>query len=129
QMEKYDVAIVGGGIAGLTAAVYAGRAGKKTIIIEKLDNIGGRAMTIQKDGAYFNLGGHAIYFGDAYETFQELGINLHGNKPSLDGYGIWKGKLMTMPLGVKSLFSTPLLSWKGKMELATWFTKLGKLDT
>ncbi|MET3698392.1 phytoene dehydrogenase-like protein [Bacillus oleivorans] len=128
-MDKYDVAIVGGGIAGLTAALYAVKAGKKTIVIEKLDRMGGRAMTNKKKGAYFNLGGHALYFGDAYETFRELGLSLKGKKPSIAGYGIWKGKLNTMPLGVKSLFSTPLLSWKGKMELAAWFTKLGNLDT
>lgn len=35
-MEKiYDIIIVGGGIAGLSAAVYASRAGKKTLLIEK----------------------------------------------------------------------------------------------
>ena len=31
----YDIIIVGGGIAGLSAAVYASRAGKKTLLIEK----------------------------------------------------------------------------------------------
>lgn len=33
--NKYDVIIVGGGPAGLTAAVYAGRSGMKTAILEK----------------------------------------------------------------------------------------------
>lgn len=31
----YDIIIVGGGVAGLSAAVYASRAGKKTLVIEK----------------------------------------------------------------------------------------------
>lgn len=36
EVEKtYDIIIVGGGIAGLSAAVYASRAGKKTLLIEK----------------------------------------------------------------------------------------------
>ncbi len=34
-MNIYDMIIVGGGPAGLTAAVYAGRANKKTLVLEK----------------------------------------------------------------------------------------------
>jgi phytoene dehydrogenase-like protein len=128
-MLKYEVAIVGGGVAGLTAAIYAVKAGKQTIVIEKQDRLGGRAISNKKKGAYFNLGGHALYHGDALATFRELGLSLQGNQPSIDGYGIWKGKLLTMPMGFKSLFTTSLLTWKGKMELVSWLMKLGKLDT
>lgn len=35
KVEQYDVVVIGGGPAGLTAAIYAGRARLKTIIIEK----------------------------------------------------------------------------------------------
>ena len=33
--KKYDVAIIGGGPAGLTAGIYAARAGKSTAVIER----------------------------------------------------------------------------------------------
>lgn len=128
-MQQYDVVVVGGGIAGLTAAIYAAKAGKQTLIIEKQDRLGGRAMSMKKKGAYFNLGGHALYKGDAYATFTDLGIRVQGAEPSIDGYGVWKGKLNTFPSDMKSLFTTPLLSWKGKLELASWLGKLGKMDT
>lgn len=128
-MTKYDVAIVGGGIAGLTAAAYAAKAGKRTVVIEKQERLGGRAITNKKKGAYFNLGGHALYKGDAYNAFKELGIVLEGNQPSIDAYGIWKDRLLTLPTGVRSLVGSPLLTWKGKMEFAGWLAKLGKLDT
>ncbi|MFR4219834.1 MAG: FAD-dependent oxidoreductase, partial [[Clostridium] innocuum] len=39
--ERYDVIIIGGGPAGLAAAIYAGRAGRKTLVIEK-GSFGGR---------------------------------------------------------------------------------------
>jgi Thioredoxin reductase len=35
KVEKYDVVIIGGGAAGLTAGIYAGRARLKTLLIEK----------------------------------------------------------------------------------------------
>lgn len=40
-----DVIIVGGGIAGLTAAAFLGRAGKHTWVIERAHTLGGRART------------------------------------------------------------------------------------
>ncbi len=35
KIEKYDVVIIGGGAAGMTAGIYCGRAQLKTLIIEK----------------------------------------------------------------------------------------------
>ena len=33
----YDIGIIGGGTAGLTAAIYGQRAGKRTLVIEGLN--------------------------------------------------------------------------------------------
>ena len=43
EREPYDVIVVGGGIAGVTAAVSAARNGAKTFLIEKACNLGGLA--------------------------------------------------------------------------------------
>ncbi len=40
-MENYDVAVIGGGFAGLAAAVSASRQGAKTILVEKSGALGG----------------------------------------------------------------------------------------
>ncbi len=42
----YDIIIVGAGMAGLTAALYAGRAGKKTLVLERGVH-GGQIITSQ----------------------------------------------------------------------------------
>ena len=43
--EKYDAIIVGGGHNGLTAAGYLGKAGFKTIVLERLPMVGGAVVT------------------------------------------------------------------------------------
>ncbi|MHA6480963.1 phytoene desaturase family protein [Paenibacillus sp. strain BS8-2] len=128
-MMRYDVAIIGGGMAGLTAAALAAKAGKRVVVIEKQSRLGGRAITNKKDGVYFNLGGHAIYKGAAYDTFRELGCSLKGGQPSIAAHGIWNGKLGVLPTGVGSLLSSPLLTWKGKVEFVGWLAKFSRLDT
>ena len=51
-MKKFDVAIVGGGLAGLTASIYLAKAGRKVIVLEKSSRFGGRGMTIKKWDLY-----------------------------------------------------------------------------
>ena len=41
--KKYDASIVGGGHNGLTAAGYLGRAGLKTLVLERRSMVGGAA--------------------------------------------------------------------------------------
>ncbi len=38
-MKKFDVAIVGGGLAGLTASIYLAKAGRKVIVLEKVQSL------------------------------------------------------------------------------------------
>lgn len=44
-MKKYDLAVIGGGFAGVAAALAAARAGTRVIIIEKFNSLGGAAVT------------------------------------------------------------------------------------
>ena len=82
-MKKFDVAIVGGGLAGLTASIYLAKVGRKVIVLEKSSQFGGRGMTTNKNGICMNLGAHALYRGGAaFITFNELGMTLPGGIPS-----------------------------------------------
>ncbi|HEV7849081.1 MAG TPA: NAD(P)/FAD-dependent oxidoreductase [Mycetocola sp.] len=44
---SYDAIIVGGGHNGLVAAAYLGKAGKKVLLLERLDAVGGAAVSAQ----------------------------------------------------------------------------------
>src|SRR6476646_4034092 len=65
QLTETDVVIVGGGLAGLSAAAYLARGGAAVTLFEKAAHLGGRAATQVYDGYYFNRGVHALYCGGA----------------------------------------------------------------
>src|SRR5688572_12093739 len=44
-MASYDIIIIGGGHNGLVAAAYLGKAGLKTLVLERRDIVGGAAVT------------------------------------------------------------------------------------
>ncbi|MFA6801547.1 MAG: oleate hydratase, partial [Acholeplasmataceae bacterium] len=56
----YDVIIVGGGIAGLTAAAYLTKDNKKVLLLEKEDKVGGLVSTFEYKEFTFDGGIRSI---------------------------------------------------------------------
>ena len=110
----YDVVIVGGGPAGLTAAVYALRAGKSVLVVEKagfggqiafspkVENIPG---TIQISGAEFaeKLVEQAMALGADVELETVTGVEKVGDifRISTEDGAEFEGKTVILALGVK----------------------------
>jgi len=130
ERQRYDAIVVGGGLAGLTAAAYLGRAGKKTLVLEKSSELGGRGATRQTDGFCFNVGPHALYAaGAGVSVLAELGVGFRGAKPDAGGgYAIFRGKKQTMPGGFVSLLSTGLFGVADKIEFARLLTGVARTD-
>ncbi len=53
--------VVGGGPAGLAAALELVRAGRPVVVVEREDDVGGIARTIERDGVRFDIGGHRFF--------------------------------------------------------------------
>ncbi|MBB6733160.1 phytoene desaturase family protein [Cohnella zeiphila] len=128
-MQAYETIVIGGGIAGLVAAADLARAGRRVMLLERGERLGGRGTTARKDGALFNLGGHALYLGgEAYSILGELGVKPAGSKPLTDGSAVWRGGLMPLPDNAFRLMSSKLMTLSGKMEFGSLMMKLGRID-
>jgi protoporphyrinogen oxidase len=53
--------VLGAGPAGLTAGYLLGKAGRRAIVLEAEDQVGGIAKTVERDGYRFDLGGHRFF--------------------------------------------------------------------
>jgi protoporphyrinogen oxidase len=59
--ECSPILVLGAGPAGLTAGYLLGKAGRKAIVLEAEDQVGGIAKTVEHDGYRFDLGGHRFF--------------------------------------------------------------------
>lgn len=125
-----DVIIIGGGVAGLTAATYLGRAGHQLLLFDKAKQIGGRARTQAKGAYLFNMGAHALYRkGHGEQVLRELGVPFSGGMPNVGGYVVNERQKYKFPAGILSLISTKALTWRAKFELAKLLATIARVDT
>src|SRR6266508_1094900 len=108
---EYDVAVLGGGPGGYTAAIRAAQLGAKTVCIEKEPELGGTCLRIGciPTKAWVQT---AFAIKEAEETFAKLGVNV--GEPQLD-FGTaneWKAKVVKqMTQGVAGLFKANGVEW------------------
>ena len=63
---NYDFCIVGAGPSGLTTAYHLLKAGKKVLIIERGDRVGGLGKSYKYDGQIFDTGPKRFHTDDNY---------------------------------------------------------------
>ena len=106
-----DVAVLGGGPGGYTAAIRAAQLGAKTICIEKEPELGGTCLRIGciPTKAWVQT---AFFIKEAEESFAKLGVRI--SEPTLDfaTANEWKAAVVKqMTSGVASLFKSNGVEW------------------
>lgn len=121
--------IVGGGLAGLAAAVYLARAGRTVTLFERRRALGGRAITQVRQGFRFNLGPHAVHRGGAAARIHaELGVPLRGGTPPPRGVALFGGERYRLPATLASIAVSKLLSRPAKWEAIRLFRSIARSD-
>jgi oxygen-dependent protoporphyrinogen oxidase len=124
------VVIVGGGIAGLSAAYYLAKSGTASTIVERRPRLGGVIQTEYVHGCTLEAGPDS-YLGikpAAGELIRELGLggDIIGSNDHLRVTYIWKrgrlvplpdGLMMMVPTKIAPLVTSPLLGWRTKFRM------------
>ncbi len=113
-----DAVVIGGGLAGLAAATWLGRAGGAVALLERAKAPGGRAASLDRDGFRLNLGAHALYRGEGLARLRDLGLSPEGFVPDGRGWCLRGGALSALPGDLGSLLTTELFELGDRLELA-----------
>jgi len=125
-----SVAIIGGGISGLSTAFYLAKAGISSTIVEARPRLGGVIQSESVEGCMIEGGPDSFISVKpaAMELIRELGLadEVIGSNDHLRITYVWKGgRLVPLPDGLQlmvptklvPLLTTRLLSWSTKMRM------------
>lgn len=121
-----DCAIVGGGIAGLTAALDLVKRGLDVVVLEARDRVGGRIENgVLDDGQYVELGGQWV--GAGHDTVLELAERYGLETVNLPNKGNLVVRLRGQTLEVPSADEGPALSPFEVSDLGQGLLRLRRL--
>lgn len=117
-----SVAIIGGGLTGLTAAYCLKQRGCRVVIYEASDRIGGAVKSERRDGFLAELGPSSLSSPppSVAALLSELGLDSSRVYPSpaaLNRYIVRRGRLVRLPLTPPELLTSRLLSNSAKLAI------------
>jgi predicted NAD/FAD-dependent oxidoreductase len=90
---EYDLAIVGGGIAGLSMAYGAARRGWRVVLIEAEPRLGGALRTHRHEDFWLELGAHTLFnsYGSVLQMMDAGGLTRRVLRRRRLPYRLWTG--------------------------------------
>lgn len=85
QHRDYDVIVIGAGPGGLTTAAYLGMAGRRVLVVDARDQVGGHMSAFTHDGYEFDIGLHYTSAGQAQRVLDPLGVDVEFRDFDRDG--------------------------------------------
>ncbi len=117
-----NIAVVGGGAAGLTAALGVRRHEHHVTLFEAGDRVGGVIKTVQQDGFLADLGPNSMLAPPpaVRSLLRDLGVSqfqLNSSPAARRRYVIRGGRPLAMPASGLAFLTTSLLSFRSKLRL------------
>jgi len=117
-----SVAIIGGGITGLTAAFYLKRRGVPVKVYEASDRVGGVIQSLRRDGYLAEFGPNTILETSPKITqlIRDAGLESRKLNPDPNAearYVVRYGRPIAMPGSPLGFFTTELFSYKAKLAV------------
>ena len=97
KQEKYDVVVIGAGMGGLSAGAFLAKGGYRTLVVEKLPFIGGRASSIEHKGFQVSTGICAWELGLEDDIYKPLGAPFNVRVPQPNNVYWINGKWHEVP--------------------------------
>jgi phytoene dehydrogenase-like protein len=125
-----DVAVIGAGLAGLTAAARCAAAEHSCTVIDPRRRVGGRARTDDRRGFLFNQGPHALYTsGAGTAVLRSLGVEPVGVTPRLaGGVAITAGRLEPFPFDPATIETSNTLPGPAKGDYGAFLGALADVE-
>lgn len=116
------VAVLGGGITGLTAAWQLQRAGIDVVVFEAAPQVGGAIGALRQDGWLHELGPNSLLENstDVTALVDELGLGaqrVYASPAAQKRYIVRGGRPVAMPGSPWSFATTGLFSWRAKLAV------------
>ena len=99
-MKKYDYLIVGAGLCGAVFAREACNAGKKCLVVEKRDHIGGNVYTREVEGINVHEYGAHIFHTTLKEVWQYVNRFAEFNRYTNSPVANYHGELYSLPFNM-----------------------------
>ena len=104
MFNKLDVIIVGSGLSGIVAAEKLASSGKKVLVIEKKNHIGGQCFDyLNESGIYIHQYGPHIFHTDKENVWQYLSRFTSWNYYEHKVVGVIDGQKVPIPFNLNSL--------------------------
>jgi protoporphyrinogen/coproporphyrinogen III oxidase len=115
------IAIVGGGVTGLTAAWHLHGQGHRVTVFEQSDRTGGAVSTTLQDGWLVENGPNSLLESPQFDALV-AGLGLTANRQyaapaAKNRYLVRGGRLVPVPMAPQKLLTTPLFSLRTKLRL------------
>jgi oxygen-dependent protoporphyrinogen oxidase len=120
--EQVDVAVIGAGLSGLTAAFHLRQAGLRVQVWDSAAQPGGALASLRRDGCVVERGAssaldHTPLIGTLLDALGLGTERIDASATAARRYLIRGGRVLAVPAGPGAFIRTPLLSWRAKLAL------------